>query len=120
VSKPDGFVDIGPIIDHEWQRLGGRQNSELTDTDFDLAGQKIRILGAGRSRPHLSLHLNAVLHFEVGHYRMLGRVSHDLNQSGGVSQIEKSDSTVVTPTLHPSSNGHLFTDIRFGDGPRTM
>jgi hypothetical protein len=120
MSKPDSFIDIGSIVDHERQRLGRRQHSELTDTDFDLARWEVRILGTGRARSHLSPHLDAVLHSEIGHRRVLSWVSHHLDEPGGVSQIEKGNPTVITTALHPSCNNYLVTDVRLGDGPCTM
>ena len=111
------LVDIGSIIDHEGEGFRRRENFEILGTDLDRPRSQVRVLGSLGTRPNSPADPHAVFHLEVGDTPVFRRIGDDLDEPTGISDIEESDATMVTPALHPPGNRHLAADVGLAKRP---
>ena len=112
VAQPGLLADLSGVLgvvgDLEGQWGGGVEDLDVGDDDLDLAGGQVRVgiaLGPGA---HLPGHGQDVLGAQV-----VGDLlpDDDLGDPRGVPQVDEGHASVVTPSVHPSGEGHDLADV---------
>ena len=77
--------------------------------DLDLAGGQVGVLVALGPRGHLAGDLQAVLRAELVGDLLVA--DHDLDDPGGLPEVDEGDAAVVAPPGDPSGEGHGLADV---------
>ena len=112
VTQPGLLADLSGVLgvvgDLEGQRRGGVENLDVGDDDLDLAGGQVRVGVALGPGAHLTGDGQDVLGAQV-----VGDLlpDDDLGDTRGVPQVDEGHASVVTPSVHPSGEGHDLADV---------
>ena len=93
--------------------MNGRPSAGLSTTMAAAATSTAPVARSGftvpsGSGPHLARDGDAVLHPEIGDLGQVLRIGDDLDDSGGVPQIDEGDAAVVAATGHPAGQDDLL------------
>ncbi len=104
VLEPDVVAGIDVVVYRQRQRSRLGEHLQRRHDDLDVAGRQLRVLVPGRATLHLAGHLYAVL--VAQRVRLLLLAEHDLDDSGGVAEVDEGHPAVVAAAGHPSGEGH--------------
>ncbi len=77
--------------------------------DLDLTGGDVGILVAFRPNPDCTGHLDAVLRTEVVGQLVLA--DHDLDDAGGIPQVQEDNTAVVAAAGHPARQDDILLSV---------
>src|SRR5699024_3624724 len=107
--ETDFFADFNVLINLEWQCCCGVQHGDFRSVELDVARGNIRILRPFGTRFDLSGNLQDVL---VAQVIELGFIVHyDLCNTGGITQVDESYTTMVATASHPACHGHGLANV---------
>src|SRR5690606_4992130 len=108
VAQADVLVDVvGPGVDREGRRLGGRQHLDRAVADLDLTGGQGVVGGALRADADSAGDAHDVLAAQV-----VGAVDDALGDAAVVAQVDERQVLAVLATpADPAAQGHLLASI---------
>ena len=104
-------------IEWERQRVGAIQNAQLVWNNFNVAGRKVWIFGAGEACRDATRNLDHV--FATQRVRLLGKLGvflgpkDDLSESFAVAHINEDHAPMVAGAIYPACKHDLFSDVGF-------
>ncbi len=108
------------VIDLERRRGGRVEHFQLVRQHFDLAGDEVGVLGAGRTAAHLAGDAQAELvAHALGGGKGLGAVgiADHLHQTFPVAQVDEDNPAVVASAVGPAEQGHGLVKMGGVDPP---
>ena len=112
------FTDLDVLVNLERQRSSGVQDLEAVGVNFDLTRCEVRVLRTLWARLDLTRDLDDELVTQRGERCLI--VHHDLRDARGVTQIEESDTAVVTATSNPTCERYGLPHERGVEGTGVM
>ena len=111
VTQTHIFAYVGVAIQLERRCLGFVEDFHLFTQHFNFTGWHIGINSAFGARTHPSSHFQHI--FTTGFISQCEgffciRVDHNLSDTFPISQIKKDNTTVVTATMHPTTESNCF------------
>jgi hypothetical protein len=124
VTKSDRFVDFDLVLDRE-RRCGGRiQDPDLGRENFHLTRRELRVLCVGPPGLDATSHGEHVLgaHLLGTLVRLGCGVGFEdyLRQAGAVTQIDEDDTAMVAPTMNPTTQHDLLSDVLRAESPTVV
>ena len=118
--QTDVFRDVDPVFDHEGRGLGGIQDAQLVDQDFDCTGGQVGVDHVGRPAGHhapdaddIFVSDNMGLFMDVP---VVVGVEDHLGESEPVPQIDKDNPAMIPAVLDPAGQPDFPADHVGGQG----
>ncbi len=105
------------VVELEGRRHRSVEHGDVVAQHFDLARSHVVVFGAGRTRPHQTLHLHAELVAQAfGHGEHGGAVgvAHHLHDAFAVTQVDENHPAMIAAAMHPAAQRHGLTQLGFG------